>query len=227
MTLNKQPIVKLRKSRLNGADFSSNLHKNSSNNFFQPAENSFSNDTNEKDLFGDFLSSNVTGSNSDLKNSSHKNNGEFSENSNNKYIESSNFDFNIIKRHRKKATTNDEISDRSNKRPPITPRKSFNPEESQTHLNDNGSFSNHFHSEKNRLNPFIVKQTKSKDQTNGKKRIDEFDLNKSFIDHDAYKVLRSVFNHENRSVDLELDQNIIRIKPTNGKFLIFRILYIH
>jgi len=223
MSLSKPPIVKLRKSRLNGADFSSNFQKNSSNNFFQQAESSFTNDAEEKDLFNNFLSSNERGSTSDLRNSSHYNNSEFlGNNSNNRYSESSNFDFNIIKRHRKKTTTktitNDEISDHTNKRPPITPRKSLHIEEPQARPNgDETSNFNHFHSESNRSNPFIVKHGKAKDQTNGKKQIDDVDLNKSFIDHDAYKVLRSIFNYENRSVDLELDQNIIKMKPINGK----------
>jgi hypothetical protein len=218
MSLNNPPLIKSRKSRLNGADFSSSLHQNSSNNFFQHVEKSHSNDIDEQ--FSNFLNSNVTGSISDLKNSSHKKNNQFLTNSNNKYTESSNFDFNIIKRHRKKATIKEEISDNTNKRPPITPRKTLNPQELQTHLNENGIINNHFHSETNRSNPFIVKNTKSKEHSNGKKRMDEFDPNKSFIDYDAYKVLRSVFSYENRSVDLELDQNIIRIKPTHGKIFL-------
>ena len=212
MSLNKPPLIKVRHSRLKGSEFTQNSF------FQQPNVSNSDKEDNENGLFGNFLSSNYTGSTSNLHNTS-----QFNSDNNHQAQTTLNFNTNHNK-HRKKQTTtaSHEESLNTTKRPPITPRKSLNNEETsqsnQAHLNVNANFNNYSFSKNNGSNPFIVKHS------NSSKRLVhlENDLNKSFVDYETYKVLRGVFNYENRSVDLELDQNVIRMKPTNGKILFLK-----
>ena len=223
MSLNKPPIIKARRSKLNGSDFSSGLNRNSTETYFQPSDSFLNHEYDEetqyeKNQFDNFFNSKLKDSMSDLNNTSQFN-SEFIGTS---QQTQSTLNFNLHNAmHRRKQATNNSRDDSLNttKRPPITPRKSLHKEEAhQIHLNENENNNNTNYGS----NPFIVKNIKTNGFSNNHSTFYENDLNKSFIDYDSHKILRSVFNYENKSVDLELDQSSIKIKPTNGDFGFYR-----
>ena len=230
----KPPLIKARKSKLNASSFSSNLYNNSNHTYSRAQEDAYLPKTTtnystntrtngnfesitlpnfEENLFGNFLS--YSGSNADTQLAPSQNfitsedlnieNQQPPQQLQTNKTKNSSFNIN---------TSEPFLNGNTSKRPPITPRKHLT--DNQNHLNDVKK--EDLTKKPTKTNPFIVNNTKDASLASTRLVI-ESNLNQSFIDYDSSKVLRSVFNFEGRSVDLELDENVIKVKPTNGKLL--------
>ena len=222
----KPPIVKVRRSKLNTTEFSSNFlnNTNTSNNFYFK---SFSNNFNKRDeisplnhrKFDDsvstvvldktFENSNETSSDYNNKDDNH-NKFSFDQESldQTEYIEESNA---------KSKNSNSSVksiylpseSPSPHRRAPvpaptITPRKHLH-DPSNNFNEANGS---KYNSEKN--NPFIVRNTSQTFTRDDQDTITPRSNSGEF--------LRSIFSYEGKSIDLELDGNVLRWKPISGMF---------